>query len=68
MVYIRAARDAYPTGEIRDVGWIRSPQKIAEGFKKIAKSRALSSYLDCGKLDTVVEKWVVRNYSRPKGG
>lgn len=35
MVNVRAAREAYERGDIRNVGWIRSPDNMADGLTKI---------------------------------
>lgn len=35
MVDIRAAREEYEHGDIIDVGWTRSPDKIIDGLTKV---------------------------------
>lgn len=41
MVDMRAAREAYERGNISIVGWIWSPDNIADGLNKVSKCKAL---------------------------
>lgn len=61
MIYIRASREAYETGEFSYIGWIRSRHNLSDGLKTIANSKAVAYNLLIGILDPTVEQWVLRD-------
>lgn len=66
MTDIRAARGAYITGAISDVGWIRTHKSIADGLNNVAKSLALEEF--CGQGNSFPQhRTVVRAQCRCGG-
>lgn len=60
MIDIRAAREAYESQEISDVGWIRGSDNPADGLTKPGRCEALENILDRGLVNIPVQQWVVR--------
>ncbi len=60
LIDLQAVRDAYTVDEVRNLGFIRSPNNPANGLTKIGKSHTLYHMLSYEKCDFVVEQWVFR--------
>lgn len=67
MVDIRVAREAYEWGDMSYVRWIRSPDNIADGLTKVAKSNSLTQLMETGIQTSKVEQWVIRRGMGAKG-
>lgn len=67
VVNIHTSLVAYERGDIRKVGWIRSPENVPDGLTKFARCKALARLMDRGRLNPVVVQWVIRT-GIPSGG
>lgn len=56
MIFIRAAREAYEKFEIRHVGWVKSPENLADGLTNKGKFQSLEEVLTTDKRDPNVMK------------
>ena len=62
MIDVAAAREAYKSFEISDIGHIRSQYKCADAFTKAKHCLALEKRIDTGRLDHPVEEWILRHH------
>lgn len=58
---MREAREAYINVLISDVGWLGSPENIADGLTNMTRCRVLEEFLDEGIIQTTVDQQVVRS-------
>ena len=61
MIGVEAARESYAREDISNVGRIPSEDKPAEGLTKKGRCETLETFLDTGRLDVPIQKWVVRS-------
>ncbi len=61
MIDLQAARDAYKSHEIWEVGFIRGSNKPADGMTKPFKCTLLHDLLRTGKANFTIDQWVIRS-------
>lgn len=61
MIEVFAAREAFDTGEISEVRWIKSAENVADELTKYKPCDALNGILDTGILNVKVEQWITRS-------
>ena len=61
MIDFKAARDAYNSKEISNIGFIRSHCNAADAFTKAKGCEALERILSHWIIDQQAEQWVIRN-------
>lgn len=66
IVDVRAAREAYVTGAISHVRWIRTHHNIVDGVTKMENSSVLEDFLDKGTVSLNIGQWVM--YGVVEGG
>ena len=60
MIDIEATRQAYDEEVINNLGWIRREYNIADSLTKIQINSIMKKFMLTGKIDLVVEQYVVR--------
>ena len=60
MLDIHAAREGYKAHDIRNIGFVRSEQNIADGLTTCMKQESLRELARTGKLRTKVEQRIIR--------
>ena len=60
MLDIHAARHAYQSKEIFNIGCVKSADNIADGLTRAKKQAQLLSTLQEGKHDVKYEQWIIR--------
>lgn len=60
MLDIAAAREGFWKHEISDIGFVRSNNNLADGLTKSMKQEALRFSLLSGRVDVLVDQWIIR--------
>jgi hypothetical protein len=61
MIDFAAAKQAYDSTEISDIGFIRSMHNLADGLTKRGSCKTLVEALRTGEIAHPVEQWVIRS-------
>lgn len=56
----KAAREAFDRREIRNIGWVKSRENLADRLTKRARCTAQEQFLDTGRMKMTIEQWVIR--------
>lgn len=62
MLDINAARQAYLSKEISNIGFVRSSDNLADGLTKEKMQGALCQLLKTSKHTVRCEQWIMRRY------
>ena len=66
LIDIACLRQAYRSGELANLGWIRSEHNIADALTKDRAQSALLSALRTHKTELKVEQWISEGMIPPK--
>lgn len=65
MIDLSATWDAYDSGEIDDIGWIRTKDNITDAFTKTCRHDGLERFLDTSTLLQRISQWLIREPTKP---
>ena len=62
MIHIAAAREAFKSGVISDISFIKSNKNIADGLTKSMSQAMLGKVMETGVLDIQADQWTIKSY------